>query len=99
MDQPALPVVEFHSHKPRAPYQILGRAVKNEYLAIGIFSTVFGGAWLSTRGGAKAAPKPTTVQQAKESVPVKADSTEEEQFILNFIREAEKEDAGASAGH
>jgi len=56
--------------------QILGRAVKNEYLALGIFTTVFGGAWLSTRGGAKAAPpKPTTVQQAKERVPVSADST------------------------
>ena len=55
--------------------QILGRAVKNEHLALGIFTTVFGGAWLATRGGAKAAPKPTTVQQAKESVLVKADST------------------------
>lgn len=55
--------------------QILGRAVKNEYIALGVFSTVFGGAWLSTRGAAKSAPlKPITVQQAKESVPVKADS-------------------------
>jgi len=35
--------------------------------------------------------------EAKASVPVMADSTEEEQFILNFIKEAEKEDA--SAGH
>ena len=49
--------------------------MKNEYIALGVFSTVFGGAWLSTRGAAKSAPlKPITVQQAKESVPVKADS-------------------------
>lgn len=54
--------------------QILGRAIKNEYLVLGIYSTVFGGAWLATRGGSKALAKPTTVQQAKASVPVLADS-------------------------
>ena len=54
--------------------QILGRAVKNEHLALIIYSTVFGGAYLATRGGPKTV-KPTTVQQAKESVLLKADST------------------------
>ncbi|KAF8970370.1 hypothetical protein BDZ97DRAFT_1791040 [Flammula alnicola] len=78
-------------------YQIFGRAIKNEYLALTVFGTTFGAAYLATRGGSKAQAKPTTVQQAKESVPVNASSSEEEQFILNFIKEAEKE--GASAAH
>ena len=54
---------------------IFGRAVRNEHLALAIYSTVFGGVWLATRGGASKTPKPTTVQQAKESVLLKADST------------------------
>ena len=54
--------------------QILGRAVKNEHLALMIYSTFFGGVYLATRGGPKTV-KPTTVQQAKDSVLLKADST------------------------
>jgi hypothetical protein len=55
--------------------QILGRTVRNEHLALMIYTTVFGGAWLATRGGGAKTVKPTTVQQAKESVLLKADST------------------------
>ncbi|EAU82935.2 hypothetical protein CC1G_12365 [Coprinopsis cinerea okayama7 len=54
-------------------YQILGRAIKNEYLALGTFASAFGLAFLSTRGGDKQAP-PTTVQQAKAEVPINAGS-------------------------
>ncbi|KAF8906846.1 hypothetical protein CPB84DRAFT_1959898 [Gymnopilus junonius] len=79
--------------------QVFGKAIKNEYLALGTFATAFGGAWLATRGGSKTAQaKPQNVEQAKESVPIAASSSEEEQFILNFIKEAEKEGAGASSG-
>ncbi|KDR76463.1 hypothetical protein GALMADRAFT_67101, partial [Galerina marginata CBS 339.88] len=53
---------------------ILGRAIKNEYLALATFGTTFGGAWLATRGGKTAQAKPTTVNQAKESVPINASS-------------------------
>ncbi|KAF8190186.1 hypothetical protein BJ912DRAFT_965943 [Pholiota molesta] len=66
-------------------YQIFGRTVKNEYLALGVFGTTFSAAYLATRGGSKAQTKPTTVEQAKESVPVNAASS-----IQEFIREAEK---------
>ncbi|KAH9852513.1 hypothetical protein C2E23DRAFT_825896 [Lenzites betulinus] len=72
-------------------YVILGRAIKNEYLALGtIFSTV--GLTLLATGGKKEAPaaKPT-LAQVKESVKVNAGSREEEDFIKNFIAEAEKE--------
>ncbi|KDR76467.1 hypothetical protein GALMADRAFT_246833 [Galerina marginata CBS 339.88] len=78
---------------------IFGRAIKNEYLALATFGTTFGGAWLATRGGKTAQAKPTTVNQAKESVPINASSSEEEQFILNFIKEAEKEGSSAPSGH
>jgi hypothetical protein len=55
--------------------QIFGRTVKNEYLALGVFGTTFSAAYLATRGGSKAQTKPTTVEQAKESVPVNAASS------------------------
>ncbi|KAF4616709.1 hypothetical protein D9613_008802 [Agrocybe pediades] len=81
-------------------YQLFGRAIKNEYLALGTFATTGGIAYLATRGGNSAAQaKPATVEQAKQSVPVNAASSEEEQFILNFIKEAEKESAAAPASH
>ncbi|KAF9523519.1 hypothetical protein CPB83DRAFT_862655 [Crepidotus variabilis] len=82
-------------------YQLFGRAIKNEYIVLTVFGTTFGGAYLATRGGNNTAAqaKPVNVQQAKESVPINAGSSEEEQFIQNFIREAEKSDAGATAGH
>ncbi|KAF5318646.1 hypothetical protein D9619_010939 [Psilocybe cf. subviscida] len=75
-------------------YQVLGRTVKNEYLALSVFGVTFGSAYLATRGGKTAQAKPTTVQEAKETVPIKAASS-----ILNFIKEAEKGESGASAAH
>ncbi|KAF8632841.1 hypothetical protein AX15_001647 [Amanita polypyramis BW_CC] len=81
-------------------YVILGRAVKNEYLSLGILTTAFGGAWLATRGGGnKSAAQPQSVEQAKASVSLNASSSEEEEFIKKFIAEAEKEDAHGGAKH
>ncbi|PBK70993.1 hypothetical protein ARMSODRAFT_884350, partial [Armillaria solidipes] len=47
---------------------IFGRAIKNEYLALGTFASVFGGAFLATRGGKKDTPAPTLVEQVKANV-------------------------------
>lgn len=55
--------------------QVLGRTVKNEYLALSVFGVTFGSAYLATRGGKTAQAKPTTVQEAKETVPIKAASS------------------------
>ncbi|KAF5380158.1 hypothetical protein D9615_006143 [Tricholomella constricta] len=75
-------------------YVIFGRAIKNEYLSLGILTTVFGGATLAMRGGKKDIPVAgQPLEKVKESVPIKAGSSEEEQFIKNFIAEAEKEEA------
>ncbi|GLB39291.1 putative protein of unknown function (DUF2611) [Lyophyllum shimeji] len=76
-------------------YVIMGRAVKNEHLALGILTTVFGGAALAMRSKKKETPPANgqSIQQLKESVPINAGSSEEEQFIKNFIAEAEKEEA------
>jgi len=63
--------VKFISNPNVAKY--LGPRYKNEHLA---FATAFGSAYLATRGGSKSLPvKLTTVQQAKESIPVNASSS------------------------
>ncbi|KAI0777298.1 hypothetical protein BD413DRAFT_467344, partial [Trametes elegans] len=70
---------------------ILGRAIKNEYLALGtIFGTV-GLTLLATGGKKEASAAKPTLEQVKQSVKVDASSREEEEFIKNFIAEAEKE--------
>ncbi|RDX54645.1 hypothetical protein K466DRAFT_501894, partial [Polyporus arcularius HHB13444] len=80
-----------HDHLTTAmSYVILGRAIKNEYLALG---TIFGTAGLTALamgGGKKEAAKPT-LQQVKEAVPITASSREEEDFIKKFIADAEKD--------
>ncbi|THU98580.1 hypothetical protein K435DRAFT_777360 [Dendrothele bispora CBS 962.96] len=76
-------------------YQILGRAIKNEHIVLGVLGTVFGGTFLATRGGKKDATSPgSSLEKVKESVLINASSREEEQFIRKYIAEAEKE-----AGH
>ncbi|KAI8985026.1 hypothetical protein BD414DRAFT_418110, partial [Trametes punicea] len=82
-----------HDHLvPAMSYVILGRAIKNEYLALGTILGTVGITMLAT-GGKKEAPasKPATLEQVKDSVKVSASSKEEEEFIKNFIAEAEKE--------
>ncbi|CAL1709036.1 unnamed protein product [Somion occarium] len=77
-------------------YQIFGRAIKNEYLALGTLLTTVG-VVLAASGGKKethipaaGAGKPV-LEQVKETVPINASSKEEEEFIKKFIAEAEKE--------
>lgn len=54
---------------------ILGRAIKNEHIALGVFTTAFGGAWLATRGGKSERPTGrVSPQKAKETVPINAGS-------------------------
>ncbi|KAF9465131.1 hypothetical protein BDZ94DRAFT_1160519, partial [Collybia nuda] len=55
---------------------ILGRAIKNEHLALGILVSTIGGATLAMRGG-KSETKPAagqSLQKVKESVPINAGS-------------------------
>ncbi|KAG7092037.1 hypothetical protein E1B28_008418 [Marasmius oreades] len=80
-------------------YTILGRAIKNEHLALTVLGTVFGGAYLATRGSSsKKAEPPSTIEKIKEAIPINAGSSEEEQLIASiksFIAEAEKADTAA----
>ncbi|KAK7434048.1 hypothetical protein VKT23_020374 [Stygiomarasmius scandens] len=80
-------------------YQILGRAVKNEHIVLGVLGSVFGGVFLATRGGKKeeVGSPASMIEKAKQSIPINASSKEEEQFIRKYIAEAEKE--GAAHGH
>ncbi|KAF9254256.1 hypothetical protein L218DRAFT_886678, partial [Marasmius fiardii PR-910] len=79
---------------------ILGRAIKNEYLALSVLGTAFGGAFLATRGSSsKKAEPPSTIEKIKEAIPINAGTSEEEQFIKNFIAEAEKVDAAGGSKH
>ncbi|KAF7761366.1 hypothetical protein Agabi119p4_9358 [Agaricus bisporus var. burnettii] len=71
-------------------YVIFGRAIKNEHLALGTLLTAIGGSIIMSRGGSKS-EAPQTTQQAKASIPIKASSNEEEEFIRKFVEEAEKE--------
>ncbi|KAF9072344.1 hypothetical protein BDP27DRAFT_1184492, partial [Rhodocollybia butyracea] len=83
---------------------ILGRSIKNEHLVLTILGSVFGGAYLATRGGSKAketVPTKTALEKVKEAVPLNAGSSEEEQLmdsIRKYIAEAEKE-AGEGSKH
>ncbi|KAJ7057757.1 hypothetical protein C8F01DRAFT_1150981 [Mycena amicta] len=73
-------------------YTIFGRAIPKQYLSMGTLATIAGVAVYS-RSGKSTAPK--SVDEAKQSVPLNAGSKEEEEFIRQFIAEAEKETAGA----
>ncbi|TFY64596.1 hypothetical protein EVJ58_g2525 [Rhodofomes roseus] len=75
-------------------YVILGRAIKNEYLALGTIATAVGIGLLSTGGKKEAAPPSTgksPIEAVKETVKFNAGSSEEEQFIKKFVEDAEKE--------
>ncbi|KAJ3757299.1 hypothetical protein EV360DRAFT_519, partial [Lentinula raphanica] len=86
---------------------ILGRAIKNEYIALSVLGSVFGGAFLATRGGSKQEAKaatPSVIEKVKEAVPLNAGSrtglcelTQRMNSIRKYIAEAEKEAGGS--GH
>nr|GAT55844.1 predicted protein [Mycena chlorophos] len=69
-------------------YVIFGRAIPKQYLSMGTLATIAGVAAYSSSGKSKA---PKSVDEAKQSVPLNAGSKEEEEFIRQFIAEAEKE--------
>ena len=49
--------------------------MKNEHIALGVFATAFGGAWLATRVGKSERPTGrVSPQKAKETVPINAGS-------------------------
>jgi len=67
-------------------YTIAGRQVGSHVLAMATLGTLFGGAFLATRGGgAKATNTP----------PINASSKDEEAFIQEFIKSAEEEEKKA----
>ncbi|KAJ3793727.1 hypothetical protein GGU11DRAFT_798737 [Lentinula aff. detonsa] len=79
-------------------YVIFGRAIKNEYITLSVLGSVFGGAFLATRGGSKQEAKsatPSVIERVKEAIPLNAGSSEEEEFIRKYIAEAEKEASGS----
>ncbi|KAH8089739.1 hypothetical protein HD553DRAFT_304683 [Filobasidium floriforme] len=66
-------------------YVIAGRAIKNEYLALGtILSTA--AIAMASSGGSKEAPAPVAEQKN-----IETGSKEEEDFIKQFVAEAEKD--------
>jgi len=75
-------------------YVILGRAIKNEYLALGTLFATAGLTMAAMGGGKKETPVPSgkaTLEQVKEAVKFNAGSSEEEEFIKKFIADAEKD--------
>ncbi|GHJ90232.1 hypothetical protein NliqN6_6634 [Naganishia liquefaciens] len=66
-------------------YVIAGRAIKNEYLALGTILSTAAIAMAATSGEKKA---PAPVQEQSN---IEASSSEEADFIKNFVAEAEKE--------
>ncbi|KAJ3790455.1 hypothetical protein GGU10DRAFT_340853 [Lentinula aff. detonsa] len=82
-------------------YVIFGRAIKNEYITLSVLGSVFGGAFLATRGGSKQEAKsatPSVIERVKEAIPLNAGSSEEEELmnsIRKYIAEAEKEASGS----
>ncbi|RYP58631.1 hypothetical protein DL771_011179 [Monosporascus sp. 5C6A] len=65
-------------------YNVFGRQVGSHYLAIGVLSTLFGGSYLALAGGRN---KP-----AAQVPPINASSSDEADFIQNFLKEAEKDE-------
>jgi len=68
-------------------YQIAGRAIKSEYLALGTLVSTGLLAYASTRGNKKAAPSPSAPISLPDA------STDEQDFVKQFVAAAEKEDA------
>ncbi|KIR30964.1 hypothetical protein I307_00777 [Cryptococcus deuterogattii 99/473] len=70
-------------------YTIAGRAIKNEYLALGTIISTIGIAVASTGGSDKAAASSTPVPVSDDKT-ITGETPEEEDFIRQFVAEAEK---------
>ncbi|KAH6659405.1 hypothetical protein BKA67DRAFT_652636 [Truncatella angustata] len=65
-------------------YNIMGAQIGSHYLAMGVLSALFGGTYLAVGGGGS---KASAVTKAP---PINASSSDEENFIKNFLDEANK---------
>ncbi|RYO84154.1 hypothetical protein DL766_009751 [Monosporascus sp. MC13-8B] len=65
-------------------YTVFGRQVGSHYLAIGVLSTLFAGSYLAIGGGKK--------RPATQAPPINASSSDEADFIQNFLKEADKDE-------
>ncbi|EGP87458.1 unnamed protein product [Zymoseptoria tritici ST99CH_1A5] len=72
-------------------YELFGQKVGSHILAIGTLTTLFAGTWAMT-GGSKKSP----IQNAPQ---IQASSKDEENFIQQFLKEAEADNKKAGAKH
>nr|XP_031862013.1 uncharacterized protein CI109_002426 [Kwoniella shandongensis]KAA5529085.1 hypothetical protein CI109_002426 [Kwoniella shandongensis] len=77
-------------------YNIAGRAIKNEYIALGTIFTTIGVALASSGGGDKSSASSSAPVAVSEDKTISGETPEEEDFIRQFVAEAEKAD---KAGH
>ncbi|KDQ10324.1 hypothetical protein BOTBODRAFT_36425 [Botryobasidium botryosum FD-172 SS1] len=75
-------------------YVIAGRAIKNEFLALGVLFGTGAIAYASTRGSSGAAKAKANEVKEGNFAPGTFSSSDEEAFIKKFIADAEKEEAG-----
>ncbi|EAW13389.1 ATP19 family protein [Aspergillus clavatus NRRL 1] len=70
-----------------AYYQIAGKQVGSHVLAMGVMGTLFGGIFLSTRGGGQ--------KKQGTTPPIQASSSDEEKFIQDFLKQVNGEEKKA----
>ncbi|KAI1098297.1 hypothetical protein F4804DRAFT_338352 [Jackrogersella minutella] len=64
-------------------YTIFGRQVGSHYLAMGVLATLFSGSYLALRGPSK---------KATQTPPINASSSDEADFIQNFLKQADEDE-------
>ncbi|KAF2153287.1 hypothetical protein K461DRAFT_293559 [Myriangium duriaei CBS 260.36] len=66
-------------------YDLLGRKIGSHQLAMAVLGSIFGGVYIGTRGGSS--------KQAQQTPPIQASSKDEENFIQEFLKEADAKPA------
>ncbi|KAI0022121.1 hypothetical protein F4780DRAFT_777833 [Xylariomycetidae sp. FL0641] len=64
-------------------YTIFGQKVASQYIAMGVLSAIFGGAYMGMGGSSK---------KTTQTPPINASSPDEADFIQKFLQEADKEE-------
>ncbi|KAI7265607.1 hypothetical protein KC345_g8433 [Hortaea werneckii] len=72
-------------------YQIAGQKVGSHMLSIGVLSTLFGGIWAMSGGSKKSAGPNNTP-------PLNASSKDEENFIQEFLKQADSGSGNREGG-
>ncbi|KAK4498868.1 hypothetical protein PRZ48_009378 [Zasmidium cellare] len=72
-------------------YNVLGQRIGSHWLSIGTLSTLFVGGWAMSGGSKK--------QSAQQGPPINASSKDEENFIQEFLKQAESEDTKEKGKH